>query len=143
MVQGKREALLVVLHVLSWLEFVSSFASPTNYLDSLNSGTSKSVSIPPENDRERLSPEEFYGFTNPMANNWPGSKHEEYGGYLKRMGDRRSKSVIHKRNENDTPYSLKHAHDAGDDVWHHGTSKPMASSKGFKNPKLGGYLDNL
>ena len=30
--------------------------------------------------------EEYYGLTNPMANNWAGSKHETYGGYLHRLG---------------------------------------------------------
>ena len=34
---------------------------------------------------EALRPEEHYGVTNPMANNWPGSKHQKYGGYLTRL----------------------------------------------------------
>jgi hypothetical protein len=139
MARGKREALLIALQALSWFELASSFAAApkNNYLDSLNSGTSNSVPIPPDNERERLAPEEFYGCTNPMANNWPGSKHEEYGGYLKRLGgDARNENGGHTKNENDTP-------PRNTQEWHLGTSNPTAGSEGSKNPKRGGYLDNL
>jgi hypothetical protein len=135
MVRGKREALLIALQALSWLELVQSLAAPKNYLDSLNSGKSNSVPIPPDNERERLAPEEFYGCTNPMANNWPGSKHEEYGGYLKRLGDAKNENGIHETNENDIPHNTQE--------WHLGTSNLMAGSEGYENPKRGGYLDNL
>ena len=58
-----------------------------------------------------------------MANNWPGSKHEEYGGYLKGL------------TTNPPPQ------DANDE-WY-GKSNPMASWQGYKPLQFGGYLDTL
>jgi hypothetical protein len=93
----------------------------SNYLNSLSSGTT----APPEPDEpERLAPEEWYGVTNPMANNWPGSKHQKYGGYLTKL-DRSNSPSTGKEN------------DESPDEWH-GKSKA-----GHKNPQWGGYLDNL
>jgi hypothetical protein len=100
----------------------------SNYLNSLSSGTT----APPEPDEpERLAPEEWYGVTNPMANNWPGSKHQKYGGYLTKL-DRSNSPSTGKEN------------DESPDEWH-GKSNPMATSSwtGHKNPQWGGYLENL
>lgn len=53
---------------------------------------------------EDIVPEEYYGLTNPMANSWPGSKHEEYGGYLKKLGDSAdSSSTIERKGSSKHP----------------------------------------
>jgi hypothetical protein len=99
----------------------------SNYLNSLSSGIT-----PPEADEpERLAPggEEWYGLTNPMANNLPGSKHQEYGGYLTKLDRSNSPSTVKENDE-------------APDEWY-GKSNPMASWAGHKNPQWGGYLDTL
>jgi hypothetical protein len=68
------------------------------YLDSL-SGSQMMIPPPEPEGYEAIVPEEYYGLTNPMANNWAGSKHEEYGGYLHNLvpSDRnRNRSMIGK-----------------------------------------------
>lgn len=63
--------------------------SLSNYLDSLSreSRVTEPDAAPPR--PEDIVPEEYFGFSNPMANNWPGSKHERYGAYLKKIEPRR------------------------------------------------------
>lgn len=101
--------------------------TPSSYLDSLNRGVD-----PADESDSSLTPfgmpaEEYFGQTNPMANNWPGSKHQEYGGYLNRLdGGHRN---LRKKDDNN-------------DEWY-GKSNPMASWQGYKDPKYGGYLDTL
>jgi hypothetical protein len=97
----------------------------SNYLNSLASGATPTEPDEPDG----LAPEEFYGLTNPMANNWPGSKHQKYGGYLTKLDRSNTSSTV---KENDDP----------PDEWY-GKSNPMASWAGHKHPQWGGYLDNL
>ena len=54
----------------------------TSYLNTLGIGNTPDDRPP---GPESIVPEEYYGFMNPMANNWPGSKHEQYGGYLRNL----------------------------------------------------------
>lgn len=93
--------------------------SLSNYLDSL-SGIQIDPAPPGPPMPEDIVPEEYFGFTNPMANNWPGSKHEKYGGYLKKLLP---------KNVNDD--SSRPAPNA----WQH-QSTP-------KRPRQGNYLENL
>lgn len=90
----------------------------SGYLDSLHRSSQS-------NDDDTSKPfgmpaEEYYGHTNPMASNWPGSKHQDYGGYLKGLNPG----------------------DAAPHEWY-GKSNPMASWEGYKHPRFGGYLDSL
>ena len=98
----------------------------SNYLNSLSSGT---TTPEPDEPERLLAPEEWYGVTNPMANNWPGSKDQKYGGYLTKL------------DRSNSPSSMKE-NDEAPDEWY-GKSNPMASWAGHKNPQWGGYLDNL
>jgi hypothetical protein len=97
------------------LETVLSFS----YLESLSSSTPPA---PEPEGLEKIAPEEYYGCTNPMANNWAGSKHQKYGDHLTKLSGK----------EERTP----------PDEWY-GKSNAMASWAGHKNPRWGGYLDNL
>ena len=97
------------------LETVLSFS----YLDSL------SLSTPPASepeDLEKIAPEEYYGCTNSMANNWPGSKHQKYGDHLSKLSGKEEKTPPDDR---------------------HGKSNAMSSWAGHNNQRCGGYLDNL
>eukprot|EP00980_Cylindrotheca_fusiformis_P031318 scaffold26166_cov147-Cylindrotheca_fusiformis.AAC.1 len=58
--------------------------SLSSYLDSLSSLPDEAIPPRPPSP-EDIVPEEYYGLTNPMANNWPGSKHEKYGGYFHKL----------------------------------------------------------
>jgi len=60
-----------------------------------------------------------------MANCWAGSKHEEYGGYL--------------RNLKAPPASPS---PPPDDEWY-GKHRPMASWQGYQHAQWGGYLNSL
>lgn len=129
--------LLVVIFVSPG---VAAFSTPSSYLDSLNQAGDASSEPGDErvvDDSSASTPfgmpdEEYYGHTNPMANNWPGSKHQEYGGYLKLLGD---------TNKNSSK-DQEHCEEASPDEWY-GKSNPMASWQGYRHPKFGGYLDNL
>ena len=111
-----------LLLILLQLKLAESFS---NYLNSISSGATPR----PEPDmQEKLAPEEWYGVTNPMANNWPGSKHEEFGGYLHKL----------QNGGNDQSEETKEATSG----WY-GKLNPMASWGGYKDPRWGGYLESL
>ena len=63
---------------------------------------------------ESIVPEEYYGFTNPMANTFPGSKHEQYGGYLRNIngnssfGRQSSKNVDGSTSSSDATTNSNH-----------------------------------
>lgn len=59
--------------------------SLSNYLDNLARVSTVDEPAAGRPQPEDIVPEEYFGFTNPMANNWPGSKHEKYGAYLKKI----------------------------------------------------------
>ena len=75
-----------------------SLLRESSYLDSLGGGglqqsfvseeeeDSTATSLDDTCQNNNIPDEEYYGLTNPMANNWAGSKHETYGGYLYRLG---------------------------------------------------------
>jgi hypothetical protein len=92
----------------------------SNYLKTLSSLPGESSNEPKEGPprMEDIVPEEYYGMTNPMANSWPGSKHEKYGGYLKKLGSSRESISSDK-----------------------GPGSPNNQSK--KSTRQGGYLENL
>lgn len=96
--------------------------SLSNYLDNLSAESR--VEEPPaaySSRPEDIVPEEYYGFTNPMANNWPGSKHEKYGAYLKKITpEERDSSAISAAND-----------------W------KTESSTSQQSQRQGSYLDNL
>ena len=81
--------LLLVTFFSSWcVDNAESFSQ--KYLDSLSSLQYQQPEEPIQQQQqlsyEDIVPEEYYGLTNPMANSWPGSKHEKYGGYLHNLG---------------------------------------------------------
>lgn len=142
--------------------------TPSSYLDSLNRGgggggahSTDDASQPRDAEKANVKnndnddndspsmpfgmpPEEYYGHTNPMANNWPGSRHEEYGGYLKRLGPKQVTG-----NQAGKPAARSWSSSASSsekveapDEWY-GKSNPMASWEGYRHPRFGGYLDSL
>ena len=80
----RRQQLWVELIMVLFLHFgvtqVTSFSAA--YLNTLAIGNTPDNRPP---GPESIVPEEYYGFTNPMANCFPGSKHEQYGGYLRNI----------------------------------------------------------
>jgi hypothetical protein len=113
--------------IIFWMPLITTAftAASYKYLDSLNRGNSDS-----DDSTFGMPAEEYYGLTNPMANSWAGSKHEDYGGYLKRLGDKGGqRSSMPSRRE-------------APDEWY-GKSNPMASWQGYRHPQFGGYLDSL
>jgi hypothetical protein len=132
------------------LMLVSAFSTstPASYLDSLNHVASYDDlnNINAEGD-SALRPfgmpaEEYYGFTNPMANCWPGSKHEEYGGYFKRLEDQGQEGRRQKSESMALSSSTMATTEEAPDEWY-GKSNPMASWEGYRHPQFGGYLDTL
>lgn len=106
---------IVFLAVFGYAESLS------NYLDYLSNELRGQEPAESQSSRpEDIVPEEYFGLTNPMANNWPGSKHEKYGGYLKKIASEESDSS-----------ALPAAN-----AW---KTEASASS----SPKQGSYLDSL
>jgi hypothetical protein len=56
---------------------VEPFALGSNYLSSLSRDTTSKDE--PVDERAEAIASEFYGRTNPMAANWAGSKHAQFG----------------------------------------------------------------
>ena len=122
----KANTALTCLVSLSCLNPAPGFSPYLDFLDS-----ARPPPQPTEDGPEVLRPEEFYGVTNPMANNWPGSKHQKYGGYLTRLSPGNTQEVENYNVDSKAP-----------DEWY-GKSNPMASWCGYKNPQWGGYLESL
>jgi hypothetical protein len=97
---------------------LQSVHSLSNYLETLSGIPSESATTGPPRP-EDIVPEEYFGLTNPMANNWAGSKHEKYGGYLKKL----------------VPTDTADAPSPSRNAWQ------VQSSP--KTPGQGSYLDNL
>ena len=123
--------------------------TPSSYLDSLNHHRDSASSSSSEESGEidsaskpfGMPAEEYYGHTNPMANNWPGSRHEEFGGYLKGLANNQG-SKSSRGSSSLTQDGAASASTSAPDEWY-GKSNPMASWKGYRHPKFGGYLDSL
>ena len=120
-IQSSQQICLVprrMLLVLVGLCLVSVQGFSGTYLNTLAIGNTPDDRPP---GPESIVPEEYYGFMNPMANCWPGSKHEEYGGYLRNL----------KGN------SHGHGHGHG-----HGLGQGGVTNVGGRS-NCGGYLDTL
>ncbi len=114
--------IVILLFLINQIEAFT----PSSYLDSLSRRIESSEETHDALISVGMPAEEYYGHTNPMANNWPGSKHEAGGGYLKRL-DAKNQQI-----QRDEP----------PDEWY-GKGNTMASWQGYKHPRFGGYLDTL
>ncbi|CAJ1944407.1 unnamed protein product [Cylindrotheca closterium] len=101
------------LYLLVFIVGCKYTESLSNYLETLSKESRVDEPDPAYSRPEDIVPEEYYGFTNPMANNWPGSKHEKYGAYLKkieptRVGGSVAPAANSWRSETSTPKAQGH-----------------------------------
>ena len=106
----------------------------TSYLNTLAIGNTPDDRPP---GPESIVPEEYYGFMNPMANNWPGSKHEQYGGYLRNLKVNSNNPIGGSSGSRGSSGGVGRFTDTG------GSTSTTSTSTTKKNNNNVGYLESL